>query len=96
MVWMLLFGLVGKVQIKVGCKKPETPGGSIPSPATIKNKEMEKQILVSKEIREKLTSKDGYGFNHVTVRKALRGDVSTLKRQQIRETALKEGGVYKN
>jgi len=56
---------------------------------------MEKQILVSKEIREKLTSKDGYGFNHVTVRKALRGDVSTLKRQQIRETALKEGGVYK-
>lgn len=76
--------------------KRRTPGGSIPSPATIKNKEMEKQILVSKEIREKLTSKDGYGFNHVTVRKALRGDVSTLKRQQIRETALKEGGVYKN
>lgn len=61
-----------------------------------KNKEMEREILVSKEIREKLTSKDGYGFNHVTVRKALRGDVSTLKRQQIRETALKEGGVYKN
>jgi|GEM_PF-1090322 len=57
---------------------------------------MEREILVSKEIREKLTSKDGYGFNHVTVRKALRGDVSTLKRQQIRETALKEGGVYKN
>lgn len=56
---------------------------------------MEREILVSKEIREKLTSKDGYGFNHVTVRKALRGDVSTLKRQLIRETALKEGGVYK-
>lgn len=84
------------MQIKVDCKKPRTPGGSIPSPATIKNKEMEKQILVSKEIREKLTSKYGYGFNHVTVRKALRGDVSTLKRQLIRETALKEGGVYKN
>lgn len=57
---------------------------------------MERQILVSKEIREKLTSKNAYGFNHVTVRKALRGDVSTLKRQQIREIAIKEGGVYKN
>jgi hypothetical protein len=57
---------------------------------------MEREILVSKEIREKLTSKDGYGYNHVTVRKALRGDVSTMKRQLIRVIALKEGGVYKN
>lgn len=57
---------------------------------------MEREILVSKEIREKLTSKDGYGYNHVTVRKALRGDVSTMKRQKIRIAALAEGGVYKN
>ena len=57
---------------------------------------MEREILVSKEIREKLTSKDGYGYNHVTVRKALRGDVTTMKRQKIRIAALAEGGVYKD
>ncbi len=55
---------------------------------------MERQILVSKEIRQKLIN--DYGFNHVTVRKALKGDVSTLKRQQIRDLAIKLGGGYKN
>lgn len=55
---------------------------------------MERQILVSEEIRQKLIN--DYGFNHVTVRKALKGDVSTLKRQRIREIAIKEGGLFKS
>lgn len=59
-----------------------------------KHNKMERQILVNKEIRQKLIN--DYGFNHVTVRKALKGDVSTMKRQRIREIAIKEGGIYKN
>lgn len=55
---------------------------------------MEKQILINKEIRQKLITE--YGYNHVTIRKALKGDVSTLKRQQIRDLAIKLGGGYKS
>ena len=52
---------------------------------------MEKVILVN--IGEKKKLKELFGVTYPTVRKALRGDASTPLLIQIREAAIKRGGV---
>ena len=57
------------------------------------NKEKQKKIMVPLGVIKQLAEK--FGCNPMTVRLALRGDVTSELRQQIRDAAYNEfGGVY--